>query len=97
MATAPDMFEAALTPRLRMALMAWRAGNDLRALHSKSAFYRMRQELLEAVGIDIAAAPPSLGEVSTRASLDPAGWDPEPLDAHMHAPDPELKKQYGLL
>ena len=44
-----------LKPRLRQVYHAWRAGENLAALYSKSHFYRLRNELLP-YGIDIAMA-----------------------------------------
>jgi II/X family phage/plasmid replication protein len=37
---------------------AWRAGRDLRALYSKPHFYRVRRQLLDLAGVDIAKVQP---------------------------------------
>jgi II/X family phage/plasmid replication protein len=46
-----------LTPGLRAAYVLWDSGVDLRAVYTKSAFYRFRSRLL-VHGIDIAALNP---------------------------------------
>jgi II/X family phage/plasmid replication protein len=46
-----------LRPSLRAAVAAWEAGHDLRAMYSKSGFYKFRGELLPH-GIDIATLVP---------------------------------------
>jgi II/X family phage/plasmid replication protein len=46
-----------LRPSLRAAVAAWEAGHDLRAMFSKSGFYKFRAELLPH-GIDIATRMP---------------------------------------
>lgn len=50
---APDDVLNTLPPRLRLVYQSWKAGDDLRLILSKSAFYRWRKALLEH-GIDIA-------------------------------------------
>lgn len=95
----PDLIEEALPSHLRLKLAAWRSGADLRSMLKKSQFYTVRRELLDAVGVDIAAPLPSVGDVteSVTAGLDPAGWDPEPLAAHYVEPDEKLAQSYRLL
>ena len=86
--TEADMLETGLTTRLRGTLAIWRTGVDLRTVLSKSAFYRQRRELLEMMGVDIASPPPKK-EAATEippATLDPAGWDPEPLEGYAWNP-----------
>lgn len=56
----PDEAVDGLSPRLLGAYEMWRAGRDLRAIHTRSAFSRLRTAL-KRHGIDIAAAPPSAG------------------------------------
>jgi II/X family phage/plasmid replication protein len=51
-----DVLET-LPSNLRAAVAAWEAGNDLRAIYSKSGFYRHRAALLPH-GIDIATCMP---------------------------------------
>lgn len=94
----PSVLESALPNHLALKLGAWRGGTDMRQVMSKTAFYRTRRELLDAVGVDIASpAPPvSLGVPEGSSGLDPAGWDPEPLAAHYVEPCEDLAKQYGL-
>ena len=86
-------------------LARWRLGEDLRLIVSKPTFYRTRRALLEAVGVDIASAPPPREKAAPAPServaavLDPAGWDPEPIKAYLYEPDPDdqLKIAYRLL
>lgn len=94
----PDLIEESLPSHLRMKLAAWRGGADVRAMLSKPSFYRVRRELLDSLGVDIASPPVAPGDVkdSLTAGLDPAGWDPEPIAAHYVEPSSELEKQYRL-
>lgn len=90
-----DLLEQTLPGHLQLKLAAWRSGADMRRLMTKPTFYRVRRELLDAAGVDI-ASPPVEPEAGTPVSaLDPAGWDPEPLAAHYREPD-DARKQYGL-
>jgi len=97
--------EAQLTPTQAGYLARWRLGEDLRRKMSKAAFYKQRAAILAAIRVDIANTPPPrekpAPEPSQRVSavLDPAGWDPEPIQAHVYEPDPEgeLKRSYRLL
>lgn len=59
----PDVLKT-LKPALRMAYLTWHAGADLRTVHSKTAFYRYRAQLIP-YGIDIATVQPR--ELSHRA------------------------------
>jgi len=92
-----DLIERAMPAHLRTKLAAWRGGADLRELMSRPTFYRVRREILKLAGVDVSMPPPSRDEVSacTATMLDPAGWDPEPLDAHYVEPRRELFGQYG--
>lgn len=94
----PTLLESTLPSHLALKLGAWRSGMDMRQVMSKPSFYRVRRELLDVLGIDIASPPPSASvEAPSGASgLDPAGWDPEPLAAHYVEPGDDLAKQYGL-
>lgn len=49
--------ESNLKPNLRGVIALWREGKDLRTLYKKPTFYRHRQAILTAVGIDIASSP----------------------------------------
>jgi hypothetical protein len=95
----PSLLETNLPPHLALKLAAWRGGADLRGMLSKSGFYKVRRQLLDAVAVDIAAPPPPAASVArlSGAALDPAGWDPEPLAAHYVEPGDERSAQYGLL
>ncbi len=53
-----DIAELGLKARHATALAAWKAGNDLRACMSKPTFYRLRKELIELTGFDIATLRP---------------------------------------
>ena len=51
------------------AIAAWRAGNDLRAGRTRASYYRLRKELREATGIDIATVVPKSNVVPLRRML----------------------------
>lgn len=97
--------ESKLTPAQAGYLARWRFGEDLRRKLSKAGFYKQRAAILAAVGVDIASAPPPreksapAGSQRVSAVLDPAGWDPEPIQALMYEPDPDdaLKIAYKLI
>ena len=93
----PDLLEGSLSAKRRVALLLWRGGTDLRKIYPQRTWYRLRRELLDAVGVDIGSpyVPPQ-AESPTVAALDPNGWDPEPLKAHVHEPDPSLRLRYGV-
>lgn len=94
----PDLVELSIPLYLRRTTLLWRDGHDLRTLLSEPTFYRHRREILKTCGIDI-SVPPDI-EASAqlvRASLDPAGWDPEPIASRLVEPREGLKAQYGLI
>ena len=70
-----DLAELCLKPRHVAFLGAWKAGNDLRACMSKTAFYRLRSELKELTGHDIALRCPKSNVVPLRRVIEakPAG------------------------
>ena len=86
-------------------LARWRTGEDLRRKLARKTFYRTRTAIKAAVGVDIAAPPVKPASDASSAgpgivaALDPAGWDPEPIKAHLFEPDEggELKRAYRLL
>lgn len=90
-----DLLEKGLPTHLQLKLAAWRGGADLRSMLSKPTFYRARRELLDVAGVDIASPPPELSSTEHVTELDPAGWDPEPLEAHYREPE-DLRRQYGF-
>ena len=94
----PTLLESNLPSHLALKLGAWRSGMDMRQVMSKTAFYRVRRQLLDVLGVDIASPPPSASvEAPVGASgLDPEGWDPEPLAAYYVEPGDDLARQYGL-
>lgn len=51
--------QAGLKPRHIDAVLAWKAGGDLRASRSAATFYRLVKEIRDATGMDLRAAPPS--------------------------------------
>ncbi len=91
-----DILEESLPSHLQVKLAAWRSGADMRRIMSKPTFYRVRRELLDTLGVDIAAPPVEPESVPVSSGLDPAGWDPEPLAAHYVQPDQDIVRQYGL-
>jgi len=61
-----DLGQLGLKARHAHALAAWKAGNDLRSGMSRPSFYRLRRELKEATGYDIAAQRPKSNVVPLR-------------------------------
>jgi II/X family phage/plasmid replication protein len=61
-----DLAALGLKARQVAFLAAWRAGNDLRAIMGSTAFYRLRRELRDATGYDIAIACPKSNVVPLR-------------------------------
>jgi II/X family phage/plasmid replication protein len=62
-------------PRILDAVSSWKAGNDMRIGRCKSGFYKLRKEVREATGIDIATAVPRSNVVALRRIIEavPAG------------------------
>lgn len=69
-----DLNSLGLKPRHTLALAAWKAGNDMRAAMSRPTFYRLRRELMNETGFDIATRRPSSNVVPLRrlVNLTPA-------------------------
>lgn len=63
---AVDLAQFNLKPRHTLALAAWRAGNDLRPVMPPRGFYRLRRELLDMTGFDIALVRPKSNVVPLR-------------------------------
>ena len=80
---------------LRMAVVAWRAGNDLRLLYSKNQYYRNRKALL-LYGLDVSVPADSANALTVASDLDPELWDPEPIRELMWRPDLDTVNDYGL-
>lgn len=57
--------------------------------------WRYRKAIQAATGVDIAQPRPQEKAPDVSATLDPAGWDPEPLTAAVEPPH-ELKAQFPL-
>jgi hypothetical protein len=96
-----DIVDAQLPAHLAGYLARWRLGEDFRLTTKKPTFYRVRAQLKAATGIDIASSPPTkpdAGAPQERVSpqLDPAGWDPEPIEGLMFKPDTETTRLYGF-
>lgn len=89
--------EDTLPVHLQGKLALWRQGRDLRELMPHNTFYRTRRALMAAVGVDIAApAPAKELQEAIDPNLDPAGWDPKPLESHVYVPDGQIAIDYGL-
>lgn len=95
-----DVLDASLKPHLRGYLARWRAGEDLRSDLPAPSYYRVRRQLLAACGVDIATPPPPRPGSAPQeaapvsAELDPARWDPEPIEDYFYRPDPEVSRAY---
>lgn len=61
-----DLGQLGLKARHVHALSAWKAGNDMRAGLSRRSFYRLRRELLDVTGYDIALPRPKSNVVPLR-------------------------------
>jgi hypothetical protein len=61
-----DLGSLGLKVRHMHALAAWKAGNNLRAGMSRPSFYRLRRELIDATGFDIALSRPKSNVVPLR-------------------------------
>jgi II/X family phage/plasmid replication protein len=61
-----DLAALGLSARYVAFLGAWKAGNDLRQCMSSSAFYRLRKQLRELTGYDIALRCPKSNVVPLR-------------------------------
>lgn len=93
-----DMLTVTLPNHLQGYLARWERGEDLRAALSHPTFYRTRKAIMVATGIDIASkAPPREKGPQVASALDPAGWDPEPIEEYFYEPGDDLAKQYGLV
>lgn len=97
--------ESELKSNLKIIISMWQDRKDLRAFYSKPTFYRHRQAVLAATGIDISSPPDdSVLEMFRKADakkeisskLDPSGWDPEPIESYFVKPRESLKKAYKL-
>ncbi|WP_255418004.1 phage/plasmid replication protein, II/X family [Novosphingobium sp. P6W] len=65
-----DLAELGLRPRLLDAISSWKAGNDMRAGRSKAAFYKLRNDVREATGYDIASPVPKSNVVPLRRVIE---------------------------
>jgi len=61
-----DLGALGIKPRQAHALAAWKAGNDLRSGMSRASFYRLRKELRNLTGHDIACDVPKSNVVPLR-------------------------------
>jgi hypothetical protein len=73
-----DLGSLGLKPRHVHALAAWRAGNDLRAGINPRTFRRLRGELLEETGFDIALPFPKSNVVPLRRVVGVSSVAPHP-------------------
>jgi hypothetical protein len=98
MTTDHTLLEATLKPSQKAVFELWRSGKDLRSIYPKPTFYRHRSAILAVLGVDI-ASPPSTDPDSARSTtgLDPARFDPEPLESRLVEPRKELKEAYKLI
>jgi II/X family phage/plasmid replication protein len=61
-----DLARTGMKARHVHALSAWKAGNDMRSSMTKASFYRLRKELRELTGFDIATSVPTSNVVPLR-------------------------------
>lgn len=68
-----------LSPRQQLVFSAWASGKDLRAILSKTAFYKVRNQLIELCGVDISLPPTIQPNPTKPLRIDSPGWDPSPI------------------
>ena len=92
-----DMLEKQLKPMAAGYLARWRCGEDLRATLSKTTFYRVRADLMAAVGVDIASKPEKRSSpiYTPSTALESARWDPEPITEFLYVPS-DAKDRYKV-
>lgn len=95
----PEIFTQALSGPQRMLFAMWQEGKTWQRMQeffpSRMTLWRHRKAIQAATGVDIAHPRPQETAPDVSAGLDPAGWDPEPLEAVVEPP-PELKAQFPL-
>lgn len=98
MTTDNTLLQATLKPTQKAVFELWRSGKDLRSIYPHNTFYRHRRAILAVLGVDI-ASPPSSDPDAARSNsvLDPAKFDPEPLESRIVEPRKELKQAYKLI
>lgn len=84
-----------LTKNQQFVLFAWSGGMDVRKDYSKNAFYTVRRQILNAVGVDISELPVEKDVTKVMSELKASGWDPEPIKKLVYEPA-GAKKAYGL-
>jgi hypothetical protein len=89
-----DLMMTTLTPVEAGIHARWLLGQDLRRSLSKPTFYRLRSALLTKLAIDIAVPPLVEKSDPVDASLDPAGWDPLPIEHLVYRPSAQLSMSY---
>lgn len=63
----------------RLAYQAWAAGQDVREVMAKTTFYRVRRQILDVAGVDIAEEPAPCGsDLFGKPDPEDPRWDPEP-------------------
>lgn len=65
-----DLAALGIKPRLIDVIASWKAGNDVRAGRSRASFYRIRNEVLDATGFDIASPVPKSNVVPLRRVIE---------------------------
>jgi hypothetical protein len=82
-----------LSARLKIVVLSWQSGADLRKIMQKQSFYRARREILSKAGIDI-AEPKEVESKSQIIELVDKNWDPEPIQELLFEPDDEITIDY---
>lgn len=95
----PELFTQGLGGPQRAVYALWQRGmtwEELQAMYPvRMTLWRYRKAIQAATGVDIAQPRPQEKAPDVSATLDPAGWDPEPLTAAVEPPQ-ELKAQFPL-
>lgn len=90
-----DLDGKSMPGHLKMAVIAWRAGNDLRTIYSHNQYYR-NLKALRAWGFDV-SVPIIKADVNYFDSvLNSESWNPEPIKEFFHHTSQELPLAFGL-
>lgn len=87
---------AKLTPAKKAVVQSWAMGSDIRLLYTEKAFYKVRREILNLCGLDIASPFIKSNEVLLTTALEIDKWDPEPIEALIFRPSEKTKRAYGV-
>ena len=86
-----------LKPFQKALLNSWALGADVREFYNgEKSFYKVRREILNSFGIDIASPFVKTDEPLLVTALEIDRWDPQPIETLIFHPDEKIKDSYGL-